>query len=105
LPGEAVAVLPVLKGLPPLRTASAAELQEFRVSAFRFTTPASLAGRPELIVPVRSVASGTWIGVGILGPVGGDAELLRLAAEICPRRDRWPSNWRVGAHQLGHNKC
>jgi amidase len=84
LPGEAVAVLPVLKGLPPLRTASAAELQEFRVSAFRFTTPASLAGRPELIVPVRSVASGTWIGVGILGPVGGDEELLRLAAEICP---------------------
>jgi amidase len=84
LPGEAVAVLPVMKDLAPLRTASAAELQEFRVSAFRFTTPASLAGRPELVIPVRAVASGKWIGVGILGPVGGDAELLRLAAALCP---------------------
>jgi amidase len=84
LPGEAVAVLPVMKGLPPLRAASAAELQEFRMSALRFTTPASLAGRPELIVPVRNVASGTWIGVGILGAVGGDAELVRLAAGVCP---------------------
>jgi amidase len=84
LPGDAVAVLPVMAGLPPLRTASATELQEFRVSAFRFTTPASLAGRPELVIPVRAVASERRIGVGILGPAGGDAELVRLAAGICP---------------------
>jgi Asp-tRNA(Asn)/Glu-tRNA(Gln) amidotransferase A subunit family amidase len=86
LPDDAVAVLPVMQDLPPLRTASAAELQEFRVSAFRFTTPASLSGRPELVIPVRVVASGKWIGVGILGPDGGDAELLRLAAGICPQQ-------------------
>ncbi len=84
LPGEAVAVLPVMTDLPPLRTASAAELREFRASTFRYTTPASLAGRPELVIPVRTVASGKWIGVGILGRVGGDSELVRLAAEICP---------------------
>jgi Asp-tRNA(Asn)/Glu-tRNA(Gln) amidotransferase A subunit family amidase len=84
LPDEAVAVLPVMKDLAPLRTASAAELQEFRVSAFRFTTPASLAGRPELVIPVRAVTSGKWIGVGILGRVGGDAELMQLAADVCP---------------------
>jgi amidase len=84
LPGETVAVLPVMKDLPPLRTASAAELQEFRLGAFRLTTPASLAGRPELVIPVRTAATGTCIGVGILGPVGADAELVRLAAGICP---------------------
>jgi amidase len=84
LPGDAVAVLPVMKDLPPLRTASAAELQEFRLSAFGFTTAASLSGRPELVIPVRAVATGVWIGVGILGPDGGDAELMRLAAGICP---------------------
>jgi amidase len=84
LPVEAIAVLPVLKDLPPPRTATAAELQEFRASTFCFTTPASLAGRPELVIPVRAIASGTSIGVGILGPVGGDSELMRLAAEICP---------------------
>jgi amidase len=84
LPSETVAVLPVMKDLPPLRTASPAELQEFRLSALRFTTPASVAGRPELVIPVRTVASGKWVGVGILGPDGGDAELVRLAAGICP---------------------
>jgi amidase len=56
LPVEAVAVLPVLKDLPPARTASAAELQDFRVSTFRFTAPASVAGRPELVIPGRSIA-------------------------------------------------
>jgi amidase len=84
LPGDAVALLPVTKDLPPQRTASAAELQENRVSTFRFTAPASLAGRPELVIPVRTIVSGRWIGVGILGPVGGDTELVRLAAQICP---------------------
>jgi amidase len=83
-PGDAAAVLPVLTGLPPLRVASAADLQEFRVSTFRFTTPASLAGRPELVIPVHSVATGERIGVGILRPVGGDSELVRLVAQICP---------------------
>jgi amidase len=84
LPSETVAVLPVMKDLPPLRTASPAELQEFRLSALRFTTLASLAGRPELVIPVRTVASGKRVGVGILGPDGGDAALVRLAAGICP---------------------
>jgi amidase len=84
LPGAAVAVLPVLKDLPPLRTASAAELQEFRQSTFRFTAPASLAGRPELVIPVRSIASGKWIGVGLMAPAGSDSELVRLATHICP---------------------
>jgi amidase len=90
LPAETVAVLPVMKDLPPLRTASAAELQEFRLSALRFTTPASLAGRPELVIPVRAVPIGKWIGVGILGPEGGDAELVRLAAGICPQQGVLP---------------
>lgn len=74
----------MLTDLPPRRTASAAELQELRASTFRFTAQASLAGRPELVIPVRTIASGEWIGVGLLGPVGGESELVRLAAQICP---------------------
>lgn len=54
------------------------------MSTLRLTTPASLTGRPELVIPVRTIGSGGWIGVGILGPVGGDSGLLRLAAGICP---------------------
>jgi amidase len=83
LPSDAVAVLPVMKDLPPLRTASADDLQDFRLSALRLTAPASLAGRPELVIPVRTVANGKPIGVGILGPMAGDAELMRLATGIC----------------------
>jgi amidase len=83
-PAEVVVVLPVLPELPPLRTASPDELGAFRLSAFRYTTPASLSGRPELVVPVRHRASGKRLGVGLLGAAGTDHELVRLAALLCP---------------------
>jgi amidase len=82
LPPGTIAVLPVMPGLAPMRTAAAADLQAFRLGAFRFTTPASLSGRPELVIPVRHLPSGQQIGVGILGPRGADAELIRLAARV-----------------------
>ncbi len=81
---DTVVVLPVMPDLAPLRAASAGELAEFRVGAFRFTTPASLSGRPELVIPVRHTASGKLVGVGVLGSAGADAELLRLASAVCP---------------------
>ncbi len=84
LPADTVVVLPVMPDLPPLRTASAGELAEFRTGAFRFTTPASLSGRPEVVIPVRHTPSGKLVGVGILGSAGADAELLRVAGAICP---------------------
>jgi amidase len=83
-PPDAVVVLPVMPGLPPLRTASPEELGDFRVNAFRFTAPASLAGRPELVIPVRHQASGLGLGVGLLSAAGQDPELLRVAASLGP---------------------
>jgi len=80
LPAGTVAVVPVLAGLPPLRTASADELAEFRALTLRFTAPASLTGRPELVVPCQDVAGGRQIGVGLLGARGSDGELVRLAS-------------------------
>ena len=82
LPVGTLAVLPVMPDLPPLRTASGADLQAFRLGAFRFTTPASLTGRPELVIPVRHLPSGNHLGVGILGHRGGDAQLLQIASRI-----------------------
>ncbi len=84
VPADTVLVVPVMPDLPPLRSASADELAEFRAGALRFTTPASLSGRPELVIPVRHRASGKLVGVGILGPAGADVELLGLARAICP---------------------
>ena len=81
-PPDAVVVLPVMPGLPPLRTASPDELAQFRLSALKFTAPASLAGRPELVIPVRHQASGLGLGVGLLGAAGQDPELLRVAGRL-----------------------
>jgi amidase len=84
LPPDSVAVLPVIAGLPPRRGAGPEKLRAFRAGAFRFTAPASLAGRPELVVPVHHRSSGQRFGVGVLGPRGGDRALLRIASLICP---------------------
>ena len=84
LPPDSVAVLPVTPGLPPLRDAGPRELAAFRAGAFRFTAPASLTGRPELVVPVQHRSSGQRFGAGVLGPPSGDFALLRLASLLCP---------------------
>jgi amidase len=84
LPPDSVAVLPVTPGLPPLRDASPGELLAFRAGALRFTAPASLTGRPELVVPVHHRSSGQRLGVGVLGPASGDLTLLQLATLLCP---------------------
>jgi amidase len=88
LPAGTVAVVPVLADLPPLRTATPEELAEFRVTTFRFTAPASLTGRPELVVPVHHAASGKQLGVGLLGWRGSDAELIRLGSAAEPWSSR-----------------
>jgi len=84
LPPDSVAVLPVTPGLPPLRDAGPEELLAFRADAFRLTAPASLTGRPELVIPVHHRSSGQRFGVGVLGPVSGDFTVLRLARLLCP---------------------
>jgi Asp-tRNA(Asn)/Glu-tRNA(Gln) amidotransferase A subunit family amidase len=80
-------VLPVTPGLPPLRDAGPEELLAFRAGAFRLTAPASLTGRPELVIPVHHRSSGQRFGVGVLGPVSGDFTVLRLARLLCPDRE------------------
>jgi amidase len=84
LPPGLIAVLPVMPGLPPRRTAGPEELGAFRRGAFRLTAPAGLSGRPELVIPVRHQASGQRLGIGLLGERLGDLALLRLASQLCP---------------------
>ena len=84
LPADTIAVIPVLAGLPLRRDASAAEVLAFRTSALTYTAPGSLTGRPELVIPVRHAATGLHVGVGLLGPRGSDAALVRIASRILP---------------------
>jgi amidase len=84
LPPGTIVVLPVMPGLPPLRSAGPGELNTFRASAFRYTAPAGLTGRPELVIPVRHRASGQRLGIGLLGAARHDLSLLRVARQLCP---------------------
>lgn len=84
LPPDTVAVLPVLANLPLRREGTAEEILAFRSNALIFTAPGSLSGRPELVIPVRHAATGLYVGVGLLGPQGSDAALIRAASRICP---------------------
>ena len=84
VPPGSIVVLPVMAGLPPLRTAGPEELSTFRAVAFRYTAPAGLAGRPELVIPVHHLGSGQRLGIGLLGEVHGEEALLRIAGRVCP---------------------
>jgi amidase len=84
LPPGTIVVLPVMPGLPPRRSAGPEELSTFRASAFRYTAPAGLTGRPELVIPVRHLARGTRLGIGLLGATRHDRGLLRIAGQLCP---------------------
>lgn len=80
-PGSLV-VVPVLHDLPPRRDAGDADLVAFRSAALRLTAPASLAGMPEVVVPVRHERSGNSYGIGLLGAPGADRALLDAAVRI-----------------------
>jgi len=84
LPADCVAVVPVLPGLPLRRDGSAQEISAFRSSALVYTAPGSLSGRPELVLPVRHAATGLHVGVGLLGPRGADAALVKIAELVTP---------------------
>ncbi len=80
LPAGHILVLPAVPCAPPLRAASAAELQSSRARLVPLTALASLTGRPQMTVPLRS-AAGLPVGAGLMGWVGGDEALLEFVAD------------------------
>jgi amidase len=80
-PGSCV-VLPVLHDVAPWRDASDADLVAFRSACFRLTAPSSLAGAPEVVVPVPHDGSEQTYGVGLVGAPGADRSLLDAAVAL-----------------------
>lgn len=81
LPPGRVLVLPAVPAPPLPRTAGNDALQEQRRRVLRLTALASLSGRPQLTIPLRT-ADGLPVGAGLLGWRGGDAQLLDLAVRL-----------------------
>ena len=80
LPPDAVLCLPSAWTVAPLKTASAEELATNRVKDLTLGSVASLAGVPQVSVPVSSGDSA--IGLGLLATAGTDARLLALAERL-----------------------
>ena len=87
-PPGAVIALPVLADGPLRRGADLAERRRFRGTTVRLSTPASLAGAPQLTVPVdaEGLPGGRSAGVGLLAAPGHDRALLRAAEVLYSRR-------------------
>ena len=80
LPTDTVLCLPSAWTIAPLKTASTEELAANRVKDLTLGSVASLAGLPQVSLPVVSEHSA--IGLGLLAAPGGDARLLALAESI-----------------------
>ncbi|MDA2813135.1 amidase family protein [Nocardiopsis sp. RSe5-2] len=87
-PPGAVIALPVLADGALRRGAGLDERKRFRATTVRLSTPASLAGAPQLTVPVdaEGLPGGRSAGVGLLAAPGHDRALLRAAEVLYSRR-------------------
>jgi len=76
---DAILVLPIMQDLPPLRSATADELANFRKAAVRLNAVSGLSGLPEVVAPVRSDNSLIY-GVGFIGPANADIAITDFLA-------------------------
>jgi amidase len=78
---DVVAILPSAASLAPLRTADDAALDATRLRTLRICCIASLAGLPQVSIPLAD-AAGLPVGISLLGPAGSDRALIRLALRV-----------------------
>jgi Asp-tRNAAsn/Glu-tRNAGln amidotransferase A subunit and related amidases len=71
-------ILPTTPDLAPLRTASDADLADFRMKLLGLTALAGLAGLPQVHLPLVKV-NGVPFGCSIIGKRGSDMTLLAIA--------------------------
>jgi amidase len=83
LPPGRILRLPSVPEAAPRRDAVPGDLTRLRTRLFPLTAIASLAGRPQISLPVGRI-EGAPVGVSLLGWRGGDHELLRIAAAVFP---------------------
>jgi amidase len=83
LPPGRILRLPSVPEAAPRRDAVPGDLTRLRTRLFPLTAIASLAGRPQISLPLGQI-DGAPVGVSLLGWRGGDHELLRIATAVFP---------------------
>ena len=81
LGNDAIAILPSAVSVAPLRQTGSLEIDDMRARLLRTSCIASLAGLPQVSIPLRSY-SGFPVGVSLLGPAGSDLVLIAVASKI-----------------------
>ncbi len=81
LDGGAVIALPAAPCIAPWRGQEPGKLADIRKRILMLTGAASLAGLPQISLPVASV-EGCPVGLSLIGRPGGDEELLDLARRV-----------------------
>jgi amidase len=80
VPGTVMA-LPTAPCVAPLITTPAAELDHYRSRVMRLTCTATLAGLPQVTIPIGTLG-GLPVGLSFIGWAGGDEALLDLACHL-----------------------
>jgi amidase len=83
--GLDIMILPAVAGPPPVRRWADRSLAANAIGAMRlaaYTAPWSLAGLPALTVPMGIRHDGLPASVQLVGPVGAEARLLAVAAQL-----------------------
>jgi amidase len=83
LPPGMMLCLPTVPAPAPLRNAAPEQLQSLRARIFPLTALASLTGRPQITLPLPTVA-GAPVGFSLLGWRNGDEALLEAAQVLAP---------------------
>jgi amidase len=82
---DGIIVLPTSPGPAPLRNASEADLDRFRVAALELLCTAGLCGLPQISLPVARV-DGAPVGLSLIGGACKDGLLLSLARKFARGR-------------------
>ena len=77
----AVLILPTMPDIAPLLTESDESLNDYRNNALNLLCLSVLSGLPQVSMPLAS-RSGAPLGLSLMGPVGSDLSLVRLARRI-----------------------
>jgi amidase len=84
-----IVALPSAPGAAPLIDSDDTALAEHRRRTLALTVPASLAGLPQIALPLATTA-GLPLGLGLIGPRGSDRMLLDFAVELDAQAARDP---------------